>query len=242
MIYKTISEQIRDLVNSDIFKIGDSLPSEKILAIQFNISRMTLRKAVEQLIVEGLLIRKQGSGTFVKRKEFSPKNRSLNSFTEQMSRLDQQDNNHVIQFQIMSPPPTIAQQLQIGRNEMVYYCQRVRYTDTQPRMIEDSYLPVRLFHNLSVQHLQGSKLSYIEQDQKMAIAGCHESFSATLATAQHARLLNIQEGLPLLRIISLTKNIEGEYIDLSIMILEANKYLVSFYMQRDQSELLSLTP
>ena len=72
--------------------------------------------------------------------------------------------SQVLIFEIMPAPPAIASQLRIQINEQIYFSRRVRFVEGKPLMLEDSYMPVKLFRNLSLQHLEGSKFEYIEQE------------------------------------------------------------------------------
>ncbi|MCG8710088.1 GntR family transcriptional regulator [Brenneria sp. 4F2] len=233
MIYKSIAEQIRSRINSSEFRIGDALPSEKSLVVEFAVSRMTIRRAIAQLADEGLLQRRHGSGTYILQKDVQHEGRALNSFAEHMRVIGRTNNNHVVEFRTIPAPPAIARQLRLRTDESIYFARRIRYVDGKACMLEDSYLPIAPFPDLSIRHLQGSKFAYIEDEKHVEIAGCYEIFSPILADSLVAGLLKVSEGTPLLQMTSLAKTVSGEYIDFSIMI-NAHDYQVSFYMQRNK--------
>ncbi|MEC5319781.1 GntR family transcriptional regulator [Brenneria populi subsp. brevivirga] len=233
MIYKSIAEQIRSRINSAEFRIGEALPSEKRLVVEFSVSRVTIRRAIAQLIEEGLLQRRHGSGTYILRKDVQHEGHALNSFAEHMRLIGRTTNNEVVEFRTIPAPPAIARQLRLRVDERIYFARRVRYVDGKACMLEDSYLPIAPFPDLSIKHLQGSKFAYIEDEKHVAIAGCYEIFSPILADSAVAGLLKVNEGTPLLQMTSLAKTVDGEYIDFSIMI-NAHDYQVSFYMQRNK--------
>lgn len=234
MIYKSIAEQIRSRINSADFRVGEALPAEKMLAVEFSVSRMTIRKAIEQLVNEGLLQRRHGSGTYILQKDVQHESHALNSFAEHMRLIGRTTTNEVTDFQVIPAPPSIARQLRLRTDEKIYFARRIRHVDGKPCMMEDSYLPVKPFPELSIKHLQGSKFAYIEDEKNIAIAGCYEIFSPVLADATTARLLKVHEGSPLLQMTSLSQSVDGVYIDFSIMIYNANDYQVSFYMRRNK--------
>ncbi|MEE3650307.1 MULTISPECIES: GntR family transcriptional regulator [unclassified Brenneria] len=234
MIYKSIAEQLRSRINSVEFSAGDAIPAEKTLAAQFSVSRMTIRKAIEILVKDGLLQRRHGSGTYIQQKDFQHESRALNSFAEHMRRIGRTAQNEVVDFRIIPAPPSIASQLRLRVDEKIYFSRRVRFIDEKPLMVEDSYLPVKPFPELSIKHLQGSKFAYIEDEKHIVIAGCYETFSPVLADASAARLLRVKDGSPLLQMTSLTQSVEGAYLDFSIMLCNVNNYQVNFYMQRNK--------
>ncbi|MFC3395310.1 GntR family transcriptional regulator [Brenneria rubrifaciens] len=234
MIYKLIADQIRSRINSAEFRVGEALPSEKNLALELSVSRMTIRKAIQQLVAEGLLERRHGSGTYILQKDVQLKSHALNSFAEHMRLIGRATTNEVVDFRIIPAPPSIARQLRLRSDEKIYFARRLRYVDGKSCMLEDSYLPVAPFPELSVKHLQGSKFAYIEDEKHIEIAGCYEIFSPILAEGAVARLLNVNEGMPLLQMTSLSQSVDGAYIDFSIMIYNVHDYQVSFYMQRNK--------
>lgn len=235
MIYKSVAERLRLRVNSADCRVGEALPSEKELASQFGVARMTVRKAVDMLIEWGLVERRHGSGTYVTKKDVQHETRGLSGFTELMREQGRVLTSKVLEFRIMPAPPAIATQLRIRVNEPVYYSSRVRSVDGRALLLEESYMPVRLFRNLSVAHLEGSKFAYIEKECQIPIAGNYESFSAVLADRQMAELLHIEPGAPILRLTSLSYGENGEYLNYSIMFRNANHYRVDYHLRRARS-------
>ncbi|MGQ7746249.1 GntR family transcriptional regulator, partial [Pectobacterium brasiliense] len=108
MIYKFIAEQIRSRINSAEFRVGEVLPAEKCLAKEFSVSRMTVRKALELLVAEGLLDRRHGSGTYILQKDVQHESHALNSFAEHMRLIGRTTTNDVVDFRIIPAPPAIA--------------------------------------------------------------------------------------------------------------------------------------
>ena len=143
--------------------------------------------------------------------------------------------SHVLVFEVMPAPPAIASQLRIQINERIYFSRRVRYVDGKPLMLEDSYMPVKLFRNLSLVHLEGSKFDYIEKECGITISGNYESLAPVLADKQLAQSMNIPEQTPLLRITSLSYSDSGEFLNYSVMFRNASEYQVDYHLRRIQS-------
>ena len=83
-VYIQIHNQIKKDIEAGVWSVGDRIPSERELALEFNVSRMTLRQAVQTLVEEGILERQVGAGTFVARKKVQEKMTGVTSFTELM--------------------------------------------------------------------------------------------------------------------------------------------------------------
>ena len=232
MIYKSVADRLRIRVNGAECRVGDVLPGEKALAEQYGVSRMTIRKAVDMLIEWGLVERRHGSGTYVTKKDVQHETKGLSGFTELMREQGRTLTSQVLEFRTMPAPPAIASQLRVKVNEPVYYSSRIRSVDGRALLLEESYMPVRLFRNLSVAHLEGSKFDYIERECGIAIAGNYECFSAVLADRVTAELLHIEQGAPILRLTSLSYSEDGEFLNYSIMFRNGNDYHVDYHLHR----------
>ena len=231
MIYTLIAKKLRERINSEEFQRGDTLPSELVLAQETGVSRSTLRKAITILVEEGILERRHGSGTYILQKDLQHNNYGLNSFAEHMQQIKRELRNEVVQFCIMLAPPAIARQLRINANDQVYFFQRIRHVDGKPYMVEDSYMPVRLFPTLSLHYMRGSKFDYIENQCGIVIDSCIETFAPMLATEPYARQLKLKEGALLLQITSLALSTGGEYLDFSVMYMNPCEYQVKYHMK-----------
>lgn len=239
MIYKSIADQLRIRLNSADYDIGSPLPSEKRLAEEFAVSRMTIRKAVALLIDWGLVIRRHGSGTYVAEKDVYHETTNLTGFVEVMRKQGKQVVSEVLEFVVMPAPPAIASQLRIKIDERIYYSRRIRSVEGKPLLLEDSYMPVKLFRNLSVAHLEGSKFTYIEDECQITICGNYESLTPVLADKKMAALLNIEQQTPILRITSLSYSDEGQFLNYSVMFRNASEYRVDYHLRRSVVPLMS---
>lgn len=232
MIYQIVSKNLKSLINSYEFAIGDPLPSEKQLAARFSVSRMTLRKAIDDLVKEGLICRKHGQGNFILAKNIQYESQTLSSFAEHMQRLGKQAETKVTEFQVINAPLLIAQKLNLVANEKIYFIQRVRYIDNKPRKVEDSYIPVKRFPTLSIQDMETSKFAFIEQQTSLNIHGSYWHFRPVIADKKMANLLQILEGELLQQILSLTSLSDGSYVDYSVGTYCLDEYQVSYFMPR----------
>ena len=107
-------------------------------------------------------------------------------------------------------PPAIASLLRIKIDERIYFSRRVRYVDGKPLMLEDSYMPVKLFRNLSLSHLEGSKLIILRKSAGSSAGTMNADASAG---GQAAGALNERpEQTPLLRITSLSYSDSGDFL------------------------------
>ena len=233
MIYKSIADRLRLRLNSSDYNIGSPLPGEKALAKEFGVARMTIRKALDLLVSWGLVERRHGSGTFVARKDVHHETTNLTGLVEVLRQQGKEVQSKVLQFEVMPAPPAIASQLRIQVDERIYFSRRVRYVDGKPLMLEDSFMPVKLFRNLSLAHLEGSKFDYIEKECGITISGNYESLTPVLADKQLP---------PLLRITSLPYSDSGEFLNYSVMFRNTSDYQVDYHLRRIHPEDLLAHP
>ena len=236
MIYKSIADRLRLRLNSSDFEVGSPLPGEKKLAEEFGVARMTIRKAIDLLVTWGLVVRRHGSGTYVARKDLHHETSNLTGLAEVLRKQGKEVVSRVLVFEVMPAPPAIASLLRIQIDERIYFSRRVGYVDGKPLMLEDSYMPVKLFRNLSLAHLEGSKFDYIEKECGLTISGNYETLSPVLADRQLAQSMNVPEQTPLLRITSLSYSDSGEFLNYSVMFRNASVYQVDYHLRRVRAE------
>ena len=133
---------IRDMIDSGELKSGDSIMPERELCTIQNISRMTVNKAIVNLVNEGFLYRVQGKGTFVsvikQRNRFS----SMQGFTEVMKEKGIHIKTDILFFEEAKQDEYIRKELKIeNENEMIYKVGRLRYIEDDPFGLEISYIP-----------------------------------------------------------------------------------------------------
>ncbi len=120
-IYYQIEEIIRAQIDNMTLKPGDLLPSERELAEKYQISRMTARHALTNLVNQQLLYREKGKGTFVAHKKIAQPLSGLTSFTEDMEGRGMKTGNRVVDFQIEFVPNSIATELGINNEKKNLY-------------------------------------------------------------------------------------------------------------------------
>lgn len=146
-LYYQLENIIRKKIENGEYKIDEKISSERKLSEELNLSRMTISKAINNLVEEGVLYRKRGQGTFVSKDkvDFFP---GLMGFTEIMKRKGMKPSSKVISQEIIVPNKTICQKLQISENEKVILTQRLRLADNQIINLEKSFVPYSLCKKL----------------------------------------------------------------------------------------------
>lgn len=199
-LHLAISEKLSAQILSGVYSPGEQLPSEHQLTLQFNVSRITVRRAIANLVNQGLVISNQGKGVFVKdRKKIT---RSLSNplifFDEDMARQGASASIHSLSFEIVIPPADVCIQLNLNQDPPRVYCQqKVILTDEIPVALDITYIPVDLGETFA-QQLQSSLIYPTLDSNGVAIERVETILECTHATHTVSKHLDIPLGAPLL--------------------------------------------
>ncbi len=142
--YIRIHDAVKKQIDDGFWEIGQRLPSERDLADDFEVSRMTLRQAITLLVEEGILERRVGSGTYVASHRVQEKMRGTTSFTEIVRSQGKTPSSQVVSYQRKPANETEIQQLQLKASDYVVRMERVRYADNVPLVFEVASIPEKL--------------------------------------------------------------------------------------------------
>jgi GntR family transcriptional regulator len=189
-----VREYVRTLVAGSI--PGSAAPSERELVNLFGVARMTVRQAMDALVVEGLLERIPGRGTFVARPRRAAT--PVLSFSEDMRRRGMLPESVTLLARLEQAGPGVARALGLTPGDAVIHWRRLRRADAQPMCIEDAYLNEILLPGF----LQaGMPISLYDElgDRGMRPTWAEDSVNADLATEEEAAHLEVDGGTPVLR-------------------------------------------
>ncbi|MGA8210138.1 MAG: GntR family transcriptional regulator [Nocardioidaceae bacterium] len=191
-----VREYVRALVGDA--DPGSPAPSERELVQHFGVARMTVRQALDALVVEGLLERVPGRGTFVARAKADIDLR-LSSYTEEMARRSLQPDARTLLARMESAGPGVARALEIAEGDRVVHWQRLRLADGAPMCVEDAYLADSIVPGFLEQQLPRSLYAELQRRDLMPTWG-EDSVDASVAGPEEAELLDVRAGDPVLRI------------------------------------------
>ena len=147
--YIRIHDAIKKEIDEGVWEIGQRLPSERDLADDYEVSRMTLRQAITLLVEEGILERRVGSGTYVASHRVQEKMRGTTSFTEIVRSQGKTPSSQLISYQRKPANETEIQQLQLKTTDTVVRMERVRFADNVPLVFEVASIPEKLIQSFN---------------------------------------------------------------------------------------------
>lgn len=149
-IYKEIIDYIKDAIKDGRYEKGELIPTEEEFCNLFNTSRMTVRRAIDDLVSKGMLTRIRGKGTFVARFNIEKTMNSVSKgWSETMEALGFKTSSKVLTFDKIKADKYIADNLNIPVNSEVYVLERLRYADDNPVVIEKAFISADRFPNLN---------------------------------------------------------------------------------------------
>ena len=195
-LYLQLAEVIRDAIRERAIRIGDALPSERELSDMVGISRVTVRKAIDTLLREGLLSRRHGSGTYIAPRIEQPA-ALLSGFSADMLNRGFRPGSVWIERSTSLPTPEEALALALELDQPVQRFARVRMADDEPLAIERAVIPVKFLPDPDI--VRTSLYDALEARGMRPVRGL-QRLQASLATAAEARLLSVPVDAAILRI------------------------------------------
>ncbi|WP_158915239.1 GntR family transcriptional regulator [Caulobacter sp. S45] len=219
-LYLQLAANLRRHINDGGIDPGNALPSERDLMEMTGMSRVTIRKAIEKLIEEGLLFRKQGSGTFVAPRIEAPGS-ILSGFSEDARRRG--DSPGVIWMfrTYATPTDEEATALEISQTTSVARLGRVRLLGGEPLAIEHAVVPARFLPNLS--ELGDSLYAALGSGGFNPVTG-QQRIRASLATPTEAGIFSIRQNSEVLRIERLTRLADGTPVEFTRSAYRGDRY------------------
>ncbi|MCL1950973.1 MAG: GntR family transcriptional regulator [Turicibacter sp.] len=194
--YMEISTAIRQKIVEGKYPPGGKLPQEKVLGEAYGASKMTIKKAIDLLVAEGLVIKRSGSGTFVKSLS-QPEIQRIHNLSQFKGATtlyaDEDVTSKVLSFEVMECPRLMAQKLNIAPGDKVWKVYRVRFLEDVPFVMEKTYMPVEVIKGLQLAHLHGSLYGYIEKGLGLSIETFHRTLTVRNATLLEASEMDLQE-------------------------------------------------
>ncbi|GAB4561434.1 MAG: GntR family transcriptional regulator [Anaerolineae bacterium] len=198
--YHQLYEYLASLIQTGVLKPGDQIPTELEICQMTGLSRTVVRQAIHDLVNEGYLERFRAKGTFVARPKLPERLvQSIAGFYEDSMARGQVPVTQVLDFDVRPAPAQVAQKLQIGVGEPVIYLNRLRFIEGEPIVLVATYIPRVLCPDLIQEDMRTQSLyRVLESRYGLVIVRARRSLEAVAATAEEARLLQIEKGAPLL--------------------------------------------
>ena len=164
--YKIIESDIIRAIDGKKFKPGDKLPGENELCAKYNVSRVTVRKAILNLASSGKVYRRAGDGTYISEKPYVNTTGQARSFSEDMIQNGKKPGSVLLNFKISKAKSNefIAEKLQLKKNDSFYEIERLRTGDGIPIALSYTYIPFKMMPEFDIEKVQSSLYEYFKKN------------------------------------------------------------------------------
>ena len=233
-LYYQLKESILQAVKNKEFKVGEQLPSERELAEYHNISRMTVKKAIDILVDNGYLSRKQGSGTFVSNYQESYSISPLMSFTKEMEKKGLNYTTKILNFGKIKDKK-VAAKMNLKPEQDLFQLERLRLIEKKAFLLEKTYLAAKKFKDLKQEELKNNSLfKIIKNKYNIQLSNAEAEVEAVIFNDQIARKMQVKEGLLGLYFEQISRNEKKEIIEYTSAYYRNDNYKFKFKFDLDK--------
>ncbi|MCY4154771.1 MAG: GntR family transcriptional regulator [Gammaproteobacteria bacterium] len=212
-LYHQLYAMLRDCIHSGILEHGARMPSEKELSTTFNVSRITARRALDDLAAESLVARQRGRGTFVNY-HYRPEllNAPLTGALESLEHMGRETKIKVLSLRFIQPPAPIADEFGITQQQTLCQMVRIRSNRGLPFAYYESWT-AGFDESISKAALEKRPRLELLREQGIRFARAEQTLSAEAAMPAAAEALDITHGKPLLKLIRRSFTEDGKQTD-----------------------------
>lgn len=214
-MYKIIEEYVKNLIDSGKLTQGDLIPSENQLSEEFNVTRMTVRSALSNLVKEGYITRRRGIGSIVLGGKIYDNISAVSGFTKEMRSKNKEVSNILASLKVLEADDELAKKLNLEMGENVWEISRIREANKKKVSYMITYMPVKLFPNLKKTDCEGSLYEYIEEYCGQKIAMSEREVEAIISTKELEEQLNLSKKEPILYIQQISRFDNSEIFEYS---------------------------
>lgn len=216
--YQIVAEKIRQRIITGVYQAKQLMPDQNSIAKEFDVSRLTVKKALDMLALEGLIYKQSGLGTIVlgvipiKAVSDSPAN-AFDGMSKQ--HIGEKVESKIISFEVHFPDDDLQAKLDIAKDEPVYEIERLRILNGEPLILEHTFMPVKLVPGLNEKIMHQSIYGYLHQNLHLKFGGAYRKIRASLPDQLDLKYLNAKETDPILEFEEIVWLNNGENIEYS---------------------------
>ncbi len=216
--------QLKEMLQEDIkknYEPGDIIPAEPKLEEIYNVSRITIRKAIEELERENIVKKKQGKGTFVQEQKILYDASSIGSLTQRLSKQNQSLETKSIEFEIIEGEHFVKELL---KSEKILAIKRVRTLNKKPLALMVNYLDFEKVPNLKKRFNIESLYTFLKEEYGINFYNAQETIEAKAPSKEEKKDLNIIDDTPLLSLNRLSFDRDNNPLEFSNVKVRADMY------------------
>lgn len=224
-LYMQIYQELKQKIKDEVYKYGDNIPTEFELQEIYNVSRITVRQAIQVLEQEGLVVRARGKGTVVSANEnIEELLTQIRSFTEEMKDRNMVAGTKFAEISEVSATAELAYIFSCSEGDKLYYLRRVRTANEKPIVLFDTYLMSKKALPLDNNVYYGSIYETLKEYDVKHPVGIEEKFTAIIATKTISDALGVKVGAPIMKRVRKSFNDENDVFEYTVGYYNADIY------------------
>ena len=233
-LYSQLVSIVKRNITAGTLAAGELLPSEAELCKTFNVSRSTVRQAIGSLEAEGLVVRKQGRGTFVAEPKMRRKTENVYSFTSEISSMGMTPSSKLMEFEVLAPTPDIIKVLELNTEDSnVYRFTRIRNVDGEPLILETSFYPQYIYPKLTRELLRTHSFYSLLYEVGIAPASAVDSYEAVVLGREEAEMLGAKPGSCAFSVQRRTRTETGMIYEYTQSLIRADRVKLDDFLHKD---------
>jgi len=205
-LYYQLKEVVRQQIEEGIWQIGDLIPTEQQLQEKYRISRSTVRQAINELVNEGYLVKKQGKGTFVAKPKLQEKFvQRTYGFYQEMEEKGFEVESKILEHKLIEPPTRVRTLLKLSEGQKIVKTSRLRSVNKELIMLTTTYVRSDLCPGLEKEDLTNRSLyQLLWEKYGIKIAYGYRTLEAVAASKYEADMLKVPKGSPVVYLESIS--------------------------------------
>lgn len=234
-LHAYIKQELLQRIKTNQYKKGEKIPPELELCKDFNVSRTTVRTALNQLTLEGYLVRQQGSGTYVADEKVKQTlTQTVKRYSDQLAVQGKVSDINVLDISVIAADEMITSSLNVNIKDPIQRIERVRKANGQPTQYEIAFIPWSIASGITYTDAETSLYKSLKEKFNVFIAKTYENMEITFADDQICKYLECEPGLPCFYIETIAEDEKGRKIEFSKSFFRGDK--TNFTIERTYPE------
>jgi GntR family transcriptional regulator len=224
-------ERVLDLIER--LGVGEAIPSERQLSGDLGVSRLTVRAALDDLVREGFLARRQGAGTFVSEPKIAQE-LTMTSFTEDMRRRGMEPSSKTLELKTVQAGARLGRLLHVSPSESIVVVKRLRYADRETMAIETLHVAEARVPGLSAKDLERRSFYELLDEHGIVVVGGTQAIEPTVTNEEESAALGVPLHSPAFLFERTTRAADGTIVEYVRSIYRGDRYRLVSELTRPQ--------
>jgi GntR family transcriptional regulator len=231
-LHSQLTTIIKNYILSDRWQPGEKIPNQQELCEMFNVSLAVVRQAVEKLVSEGFLVKRQGKGTFVMDPRIRQGPRKLTSLTQELRARGSKVETEVLETSVEVPGARFARIFSLSGDEKLIRVRRLRLMDRSPLGIQTFFCPEKLFPDMLANDLTQSLYDLVEHYYGFKIIAADETYTSIIFGEAECKLLDIESPHAGFYVERIARGIDGHAVEYTESYVRGDRYSVQIHLRK----------